>query len=61
MSCSIGEFNKIKHKPILKKYAYYRMLSCLLCKNECKNMINKAFCHIGCSDEKRYYAETLKT
>ena len=42
MSCSIGEFHKVSYQSILKKYAYHRMLLCLLVKHECKNLINEA-------------------
>ena len=30
MSCSIGEFHTLHYKPMLKKYAYHRMLLCVI-------------------------------
>ena len=38
MLCSIGEFHKVHYQPILKKYAYNRILLYLLGKNECKKL-----------------------
>ena len=43
MSYYIVEFKKIHHQPILKKYAYYRVLLRLLGKNEHKHIIREAF------------------
>ena len=34
MSCYIGEFYKVHYQPMLKKYAYHRILLCLLGKKE---------------------------
>ena len=38
MACSIGEIHKLHHQPRLKKYAYHKILLCLLGKYECKNL-----------------------
>ena len=43
MSCSIGELKMIHYQPILNKYAYHRMLLCLIGKYGWKNIRNEAF------------------
>ena len=43
MSCSIGKVHMIHYQPILKKYAYHRMLIYSLGKQECKKLIIKVF------------------
>ena len=43
ISCSIGEFYKLHYQPMLKKYAYHRILLCLLRKYECKSFRNDFF------------------
>ena len=43
MSFSIGVFHKVHYKEMLKKYAYHRILLCLLGKHEWKSIINEAF------------------
>ena len=43
MSFSIGEFHMVHYQPMLKKYAYHRMLLGLLCNNECKRLRREAF------------------
>ena len=61
ISCSIGEFNKLHYQPILKKFAYHRMLLCLLGKHECKNIRREDFLADN-NDvmKKRDYSESLK-
>ena len=62
MSCSIGEFNMIHYQPMLKKYAYYRMLMCLLVRHECKQSIIQAFfSEINAIMTERDYSEELKS
>ena len=43
MTGSIGEFHVLHYKPILKKYAYHRMLLFLLLKYDCKKLRREAF------------------
>ena len=43
ISCSIGEFRKVYYQQMLSKYAYHRMLLCLLGKHEYKNLRNEDF------------------
>ena len=43
MSCSIGESHNLHYQPMLKKYAYHRMLLCLLGRNKSNNLRREAF------------------
>ena len=43
MSCSIGEFHKVNHQPMLKKYPYHMMLLYLLYKHKWKFKKGEAF------------------
>ena len=38
ISFSIGRFHRLYYQPMLKKYAYHKMVLCLLGKHECKNI-----------------------
>ena len=61
MSCYIGEFHKLYHQPMSKKYAYHRMLLCLQGKHECKNLRNESFLEeMNAVMTERDYAEVLK-
>ena len=61
ISCSVGKFHRLHYHPMLKKYAYHRMLLCLLGKRECKNLRNGYFLAVMNSGmTKRDYAEELK-
>ena len=41
ITCIIGEFSEGKFSNNVEKYAYHRMLLCLLGKHECKNLRNE--------------------
>ena len=43
ISCFIGEFHTVHYYPMLKKYAYPRILLCFLGKHECNNLRREAF------------------
>ena len=43
LSCSIEEFHNVHYQQMLNTYAYHRMLSCLICKHECKNLRSEYF------------------
>ena len=43
ISCCIGEFHKVHSRPMLKKYAYHRLLLCLIGKHELKTLISEDF------------------
>ena len=61
MSCSIGEVHKVHYQPMLNKYTYNSMLSCLLGKNECKNLRRETFWDgNNAVMTERDYAEALK-
>ena len=61
MLCYIGEFHKVHYQPILKKYAYHRILLCLLGKHECKNIRIEVFLADNNSMmTERDYAESFK-
>ena len=61
MSFYIGRFNKVHYQPMLKKYAYHRMLLCLLGKYECTNLINEDFLEDMNAVMTEYdYAEAMK-
>ena len=61
ISYYIGECHKVHYLPMIKKYAYHRMLLRLLAKIECKYLIREAYL-----SENNYvmiesdYDETLK-
>ena len=43
VSCSIGEFHMAHYQPMLKKYAYHRILLCLLGKHGWNNLRREYF------------------
>ena len=60
MTWSIGEFNRVNYQQILKKYAYNRMLLCLLGGNKC-NYLRRGFLNDNNAVMKeRDYDEALK-
>ena len=62
MLCSIGEFHKVDYQRVLNKYAYHRMLLCLLGKNECKNLsIEELLAENNDVMKECYYDEALKS
>ena len=62
MPCSIGEFHKVYYQPILMKYAYHRMLLCLIGKHGCKNLRDKVvLADMNAMMTQRNYTESLKT
>ena len=62
MLFSTGEFHKVHYQPMLKKFAYNKMLLCLLGKNECKYFRREAFLDDNNAVMKeRDYSEALKS
>ena len=62
ISLSVGEFHKVCYQTMLLKYAYHRILLCLLGKHDCKNHRREAFLSEN-NDvmTERDYAEELKS
>ena len=61
MSCSIGEFHMVYNEPMLNKYKYHRMLTCLLDKHKCKELRRKYFiADINYAMTEHVYYEALK-
>ena len=43
IACYIGIFHMVNYNPMLEKYAYHRMILCLLGEHECNDLRREFF------------------